>query len=251
MSYTPMSTDTARLKAVLLVAATIAFVVSPFVTPGFGGFDPDAFPVTQADPPVQPAGYAFAIWGPIYVWLAVHAGFGLFARADDPDWDAPRWPLLASLALGASWLAVATVAPLPATVQIWAMLILAIAAALRTSPRREPWLLSAPVALYAGWLTAASWVALGIALAGHGILGGAAAAVLALFGATVMAVAVQLRLGHAPLYGAAVVWAFVAVAVANAAAGRWPLAFVALVAAAVVGEATLRALRQGRTAVAS
>jgi hypothetical protein len=245
-----MSQDTARLKAVLLFAATLAFVVSPFVTPGFGGFDPDAFPIPQPDPPVQPAGYAFSIWGPIYVWLAVHAAFGLFARADDVDWDEPRWPLFGSLALGASWLAVANVAPLPATVQIWAMLILAIAAVLRASPRREPWLLAAPVALYAGWLTAASWVALGISLGGYGILGETAAAVVALFGATVMAVAVQLRLGHAPLYGAAVVWAFLAVAVSNAQ-DALPLALAAVVAAVVVGGATLRALRQGRTAVAS
>lgn len=245
-----MTQDTSRLKAILLFTAALAFAAAPFLTPGFGGFDPAAFPVPQADPPVQPAGYAFGIWGLIYLWLLAHAAFGLFARSDNPFWDAPRWPLFGSLALGASWLAVANAEPVLATVQIWAMLILAVWAALRTSPRIEPWLSAAPVALYAGWLTAASWVAVGFLLGGYGLMGGTAAAAVALVGATVSAVAVQLRLGHAPLYGAAVIWAFVGVAVANAGE-RLPVALAALVAAAVVLGATLRAARQGRAAVAS
>ena len=61
--------------AYLVVAATLAFVASSFVTP-FAGFAPDAFPVPQDSPPSQPAGYAFAIWGIIYLWLIVSAFFG-------------------------------------------------------------------------------------------------------------------------------------------------------------------------------
>jgi hypothetical protein len=247
---TTMTQDTRRLKAVLLFTAALAFAAAPFLTPGFGGFDPAAFPVPQADPPVQPAGYAFGIWGLIYLWLLAHAGFGLFARADDPQWDAPRWPLFASLALGASWLAVANAEPVLATVQIWAMLLLAVAAALRTSPAAGPWLHAAPVALYAGWLTAAAWVAFGFLLGGYGLLGGNWAAAVSIAGATGSAVAVQRRLGRAPLYGAAVIWAFAAVAVANAGE-RLPLALAAVAAAVVVLGATLRAGRQGRTEVAS
>lgn len=244
------ATDLRRLKAVLVFTAAIAFAASPAFTPGFGGFDPAAFPIPQDDPPVQPAGYAFSIWGPIFAWLVIHAAYGLFARPDDPVWDAPRWPLFGSLAIGASWLAVANAAPVPATVQIWAMLVLAVLALLRCSPRRGRWLMAAPVALYAGWLTAASWVAVGIVLGGYGLLGPWAAAGLALFGATAMAVAVQLRLGHAPLYGLAVIWAFVAVAV-DTVTEALPLAIAASVGGLVVLGAAARAARQGRAAVAS
>ncbi|MCX7645610.1 MAG: hypothetical protein N2Z62_09995 [Rhodobacteraceae bacterium] len=137
-----------------------------------------------------------------------------------------------------------------ATAQIRAMLVLAVWAALRSSPRIEPWLGAAPVALCAGWLTAAAWVALGVLLGGHGLIGGTAAAAVALAGAAVPAVAVQLRLGRAPLCGAGVIRAFAGVAVANAGQ-RLPLALDALAAAAVVLGAMLWAARQGRTAVAS
>jgi hypothetical protein len=237
-----MDRDTRRLKAVLLFTAALAFAAAPFFVPGFRGFDPEAFPIPQRDPPVQPAGYAFAIWGLIYVWLLAHAAWGLFARSDDPEWDRPRWPLVASLALGASWLAVAEQAPLLATVQIWAMLVFALLALFRAPQGRERLLLAAPVALYAGWLTAAAFVALGLVLAGYGLVGQAAAAVLCLAGAVALGLAVQIRLGHAPLYGAALAWALIGVAVADA--GRAPL--LALAAALGAGAAVVAALRVAR-----
>jgi hypothetical protein len=236
--------DTRRLKAILTFTAALAFAAAPFLAPGFEGFDPEAFPVPQRDPPVQPAGFAFAIWGPIYLWLLAHAGWGLFARADDAEWDRPRWPLFASLALGASWLAVAGQAPLVATVQIWAMLVFALLALFRISPDREPLLLAAPVALYAGWLTAAAFVALGLVLAGHGLVSEATAAALCLAGAVALGLAVQIRLSRAPLFGAALVWALIGVAVSNA--GRAPaLALLAVLGGVAVGLSALRAVRQG------
>lgn len=234
--------DTRRLKAVLVFCAALAFVVSPAFAPEFRGFDPASFPVPQDDPLVQPASYAFAIWGPIYLWLLVHAGWGLIARADDTDWDRPRWALFGTLALGASWLAVAAAAPLFATVQIWAMLALALLALFRTPATRERLLLAFPLALYAGWLTAAASVSLGIVLAGYAVTGEAVAAVVGLALATGIGLAVQKRLPRAPLYGAGVVWALVAVVVADA--GRAPvLAALAALAAGAVGLVTWRGLR--------
>ena len=63
--------------AYLTLALSVLFALSPLLAPDFGGFDPDQFPVPQDDPPVQPAGYGFAIWGVIYVWLILSAGFGV------------------------------------------------------------------------------------------------------------------------------------------------------------------------------
>ena len=72
--------------AVVVLVMALAFGASSFIVPDFGGFDADQFPVPQEDPAVQPAGYAFAIWAVIYLWLLAGAAFGLVARATAPDW---------------------------------------------------------------------------------------------------------------------------------------------------------------------
>ncbi len=226
--------DWARAKAILVLVAAVAFAMSPWFSGQFGGFDPQRFPIPQVNPPAQPAGYAFSIWGLIYLWLIVHAGYGLLKRAEDAAWDATRWPLLVSLAVGASWIAVAQTSPLAALVLIWIMLAGALAA-LFAAPRTEPWIASAPLSVYAGWLTAASFVAVAINAAGYGIGPNALAwAWIVTVALVVLAGAVQVRLGRVPGYGLTVAWALVALGVTN-----WPthtiLALVAWALAAMIG----------------
>jgi hypothetical protein len=207
--------DGDRLAAILVLVAGLAFAVSPFFSTGFNGFAPDQFPIPQNDPPIQPAGYAFSIWGIIYIWLLIHAATGLFQRAEDPEWRAMRWPLTVSLGVGASWIAVAQTSPVAATAQIWLMLIAALVALYR-SPRVDRWRAQEPIALYAGWLTAASFVSIGLIGAGHGILFGATGWGFAALAATlVFALTVQTTLARAPAYGGAVIWALIGIAVAN------------------------------------
>lgn len=195
--------------------AALAFAAAPFFTP-FNGFDPSAYPIPQYNPPVQPAGYAFAIWGLIYVWLIISTGFGAIRRLDDDDWAPHRLPLLISLGVGSIWLWVAGQSPVWATILIWIMLITAIAAVLNT-PRRERILLRAPLGLYAGWLTAASWVSIGLLGAGYGITFEERGwAILCVFAAFAMAAWVIMRLKSAIFYMAGVAWALVAVAVKTA-----------------------------------
>jgi hypothetical protein len=230
--------DDRRMKAVLVAAAAFAFAAAPLAVP-FEGFDPARYPIPQEDPPVQPAGYAFSIWGPIYLWLIAHALFGLVRRADDPAWDATRWPLALSLAVGAPWLAVATRSPVWATAMIWVMLAAATLALLRTPPGQDRWLLRAPLALYTGWLTAASWVSLALLGAGWGVGPGALGwAWIALAGALAMTLGVAYLRPRAPFHGAAVAWALVAVAVANWGA-RPALVLAALAGAGIVLAAAL------------
>lgn len=231
----------ARMRAILVLAATLAFVLSPALTGGFAGFDPSLFPVPQDRPPVQPAGYAFAIWGLIYAWLIVSAGYGLLARADAPDWDAARWPLLASLVPGAGWIAAANASAVLATVLIWVMLLAALVALAR-APVRDRWLCLVPLAIYAGWLTAASWVSVGLMLGGYGVTGPQAAALIAVPLAVGFALAVQLRLGRAPEYAATVIWALVAVVVANLGTG-WLLPGLGVAGIAAMAWSATRARR--------
>ncbi|MEL7091863.1 MAG: hypothetical protein AAFN94_09030 [Pseudomonadota bacterium] len=232
-----MQRDTWAALAVLIFA--LAFAASPLLVPDFGGFDPQAFPIPQVDPPVQPEGYAFAIWGVIFLWLVVGAGYGMAARRADPTWTAMRVPLALSLAVGAVWLPVATISPVWATILIWAMLVPALAA-LFAAPREAAWAAAWPVGLYAGWLSAASCVAIGLLLGGYGFLSMPAAAYLMILIAIALACAVQWQLRRAPTYGIAAIWALVAVGVQNGFAGPGLLA---VIGATVLLVPTVRAAR--------
>ncbi|MEM9707460.1 MAG: hypothetical protein AAF871_01600 [Pseudomonadota bacterium] len=200
------------VKAVLVLLATLAFSAGAYLVT-FTGFAPEQFPVPQVNPPVQPAGYAFAIWGVIFLWLLASAAFGVLRRAHDPVWDATRWPLFVSFVIGAGWNTVALQSPVWATVMIWAMLVTALLGLFAAEKSDRPWL-AWPIGLYAGWLTAASSVAIGLLLAGYGILGEIPAAVMAILLAVGLAAIFLSRTGN-PAYGAAAAWALIGVMVQN------------------------------------
>jgi len=202
------------IVAALCLLLSLAFAASPFFVEGFAGFDPNQFPVPQNDPPVQPAGYAFAIWGVIYGWLILGLTWGLFKAPKDGQWHDMRKPLCVSLAVGAAWLAVAVASPMWASVLIWIMLLSALAALFVAPVSDQPWA-AWPVGLYAGWLSAASCVSLGLLAAGYGWLDETTAALAFVGLAIVIGGFVQGALGRAPTYGIAVIWALVAVVVAN------------------------------------
>lgn len=193
---------------------SLLFAASPFVIEDFAGFDPNQFPVPQENPPVQPAGYAFAIWGLIYGWLILGTGWGLFQAHRDGQWHDMRKPLAISLLVGVGWLAVAVASPIWASVLIWVMLLAALAALFLAPVDDQVWA-AWPVGLYAGWLSAAACVSLGLLTAGYGILNQTAAALVFVGLAIVIGCFVQSALARAPTYGIAVIWALVALVVQN------------------------------------
>lgn len=181
-------------------------------------------------------GWAFSIWGVIYLWLILGSGVGLWRHREDPDWHAMRAPLLASLAVGFFWLPVAQRLPGLATLMILAMLGFGVLALLRAGRRDRGWQ-EGPVALYAGWLTAASGVSAAIWLGGHGWLTPVPAAIIALLAVAALALALQTRRPGAWAYPAAVIWALLGIVIANLQAGpggRWPVIALAALAAAVL-----------------
>lgn len=203
------------MRAILTLAVTVAFVLSPILSGPFAGFRADQLPIAQINAPVQPAGYAFAIWGVIYVWLLVSASFGVFKRRDDPAWDKARPALILSLGIGAAWIPVAIQNAVGATILIWAMLITALIA-LYQCPKSDRWWLQMPLALYAGWLTAASCVSIGILGAGYGIFFGQTGwAIISIFIALNLGLLVLITRKQAPEYAIALVWALVGIIVAN------------------------------------
>ncbi len=233
------------LVAILVFILAVLFAASPAFVPDFGGFDPDQFPVPQDDPAVQPAGYAFAIWGPIYLWLIIGMGYGVWKRRDDAAWHPMRVALIPSLAVGSVWLAAAVASPIWAAVLIWIMLISALVALFR-SPVEDKWFAALPLGLYAGWLSAASCVSLSLVAAGYGYMEETTAALAAIFLALVIASAVQSQLRRAPTYGIAVIWALVAVVVQNFANANMTVAALAAGGAIALVLPTLKALRAAK-----
>ncbi len=222
------------IKAILTALFTVTFVTSPLLTDPFSGFRADQLPIPQIAPPVQPAGYAFAIWGLIYAWLVISAGFGLWKRAGDRAWDRARPALIISLLVGTPWLAVANSSAVWATILIFVMAIGAIVA-LFQAPRGDYWFFAVPVGIYAGWLTAASFVSLGSTAAGYGVLTDAMGwAYLGIIGALVAASVITYRTGSAP-YGVTVIWALVAIIVANGTENMMISAIAAAGAALLLG----------------
>ncbi len=226
----------------ITLLATLAFAISPLLSTGFNGFEPAQFPIPQDDPPVQPAGYAFSIWGLIYLWLIASAAFGLLRRATSPGWQAMRPALILSLATGAFWIPLAQTSVIWATVLIFFMLAAALAALLMAGSEDRLWLRE-PIGLYAGWLTAASSVSIGLLLAGFGFIGPTIAALIALALALVIALtAIAVRpdtLG----YSAGVVWALVGVIVSNLSPTNWPVLGLAAIGAIALIALTSRPTR--------
>lgn len=205
-----MSSRTWRI--VVLVLA-VAFAVSPIFSSGFGGFNPEQFPISDAPWPAQPAGWAFSIWGVIYLALIGAAGWALFAALDDAAWTRVCPPLALSLAVGVPWVEVASRAPVVATLMMLPMAIGAVMALFRAGPALWQ---KVPLGLYAGWLTAAGFVGLSVVLIGHGILGPQVSAIVMLLLALGTAFMIAMRLPkEAWAYRAAVIWALIGVIVAN------------------------------------
>ncbi|MBM1813552.1 tryptophan-rich sensory protein [Pseudosulfitobacter pseudonitzschiae] len=225
--------------AILVLILSIAFAASPLLVPGFGGFNPDQFPVPQDNPPVQPAGYAFSIWGLIYLWLIASAVFGLKRPV---EWTAMRPALAVSLAIGVTWLPVAMLSPVWAAILIWAMLVTALIALFRAPMTDKPWA-AWPVGLYTGWLSAASCVSLGLLAAGYGWMSQQTAAYVFVGLAILLAMTVQSLLNRTPTYGLAVIWALIAVAVHNWDTATAGVAWLALIGAVAMVLPMVRSAR--------
>ena len=198
-----------------VLALSVAFAAAPLVTSPFTGFTADQLPVPQIDPPVQPAGWAFSIWGLIYLWLIVSAAYGVRKRPRAEDWRRARLPLLMALGIGTPWLAIANASAIWATITIFIMAAGAIGAFLM-APERDVWLARVPYGIFAGWLSAASFVSLGSTAAGYGlVMNQTGWAILCIILATLLALAVQSHRPRAASYGLTVAWALMAIVVAN------------------------------------
>lgn len=219
----------------------------------------------EFDSPIVPAGYAFAIWGVIFLLLLVYAVYQAFpSRRTDPLLRSIGWFTAAAMIGDTVWTWIFTQrAFIPAQALIFVIGAAAIAALVRYATyfeNREPsaferWVIGPGVGLIAGWLTAAMFVGLAGTLISQGASNAGSAAEiggagLLLFSAGVAAWALT-RAYRGPAtawvpYGAAVIWAAVGVIVKHADRSTVVAGVAVLIIAAVIGLLLFLARAGGR-----
>ncbi|MRX52057.1 hypothetical protein GI374_16895 [Paracoccus sp. S-4012] len=224
-----MNSQVRRLAVLLL---SIAFALSPLLSRGFGGFNPESFPVQVERWPMQPVGWAFSIWGVIYLSLILASGWAFVRPAEMPGWDRGAWPLGISLAVGIPWIEVARSAPAVSTAMIFSMAAGAVLAMQRAGPG---WREGVPLGLYGGWLTAASGVAVSVVLTGYGVVDARMAALLMIVAVLAVALSISARRPDNWAYQAAVSWALFGIIVINVPDGEWLIVLVCMAGIAGLG----------------
>ncbi|MBA4804956.1 MAG: hypothetical protein H2038_09930 [Brevundimonas sp.] len=247
-------------RLLVLAAAVFAVVIAYAQMAMEWGQTPAEF-AADSDATLRVAGYAFSIWGLIYLGLLVYA-----VRQALPQTGESRlihrlgWPSLAAL-LGIGWWIVAS-----AFDWEWATIVLIFgsllallvpllmeASTIRSLDRadRDRWTVAWPLAALAGWLTVASPVNLLTVLTGNGDLPSSpspevwALLAVAVVAAVGLGVTARLRTLAYPL---PVAWGLLGVFVAELERGREAVAYGALAAsvAVVVGAVILSfRLRRG------
>ena len=146
----------AILAAVLFAIGTpIAQTLMGVIAVGRGDL------VNDGNQTLEAAGYAFSIWGVIYLGLLAYAGYqALPSTEETPGLRRLGWPSVIAMAGCGAWLIAASADAKWATVAIISASALALCVPLLkrypVQRRIEFWLVAAPLSLLAGWLTVAS-----------------------------------------------------------------------------------------------
>lgn len=182
---------------------------------------------------IDPAGYAFIIWAPIFLLSLAYAVYqALPSRQRDTLLRRVGWPLAGAFFLSGLWEIAAPLGRLGvAQVLIAGMLVCLAVAYLRlvrsgraSLSLADRWLVALPIGVYFGWITAANAVSLTALAArsglvsGEGFAGALLGAALLLVGSAVAALLVRIGKAGVPqgylAYGVTVLWALFSV-VAN------------------------------------
>ena len=196
--------------------------------------------------PVTPAGYAFSIWGLIYLACLALAVFqALPAQRGRPVHRRTGWWLVAAFTAATVWV------PVFATRTLWlaqlvilvllASLVVAVRRSVRSGPavdRTEQFAFRLPVTLYLGWVTVATVAGFGTTFRSLGLpesgLATTLVSLLLVLAATVFSVVVVGRFAALAAFAFTAAWALVAVVVGSSSVAVQVAAVLALLAIAAV-----------------
>lgn len=223
-SQRPALADLVR-GAVVALLAVVQIVVSGIGGSGAGG---ESVGVVANDyaTPLLAAGWAFAIWAPIYVGFLAYAVYQLLpSQRSRPVHRMTGWWLAASAVFNAGWIFAFAARWLPLAQLLIVALLVTLAIVFGRLSREpasgvlERVVFRGTVALYTGWVslatvlgTAATGVWIG--LPGEGALAAVAAVVVLLVAAAIVAWVVLSGTAVVP-YAAACVWALTGIALNN------------------------------------
>ncbi|MGH7027132.1 hypothetical protein [Brevundimonas sp.] len=166
MSAIERPTPAQQTRRLAVLAAAVFAMVAPIVQHLLGfGLSQAAF-AADGNQTLQVAGYAFSIWGPIYLGLLVYAGRQALPQTGESVLiNRMGWPsAVAMFGIGMWIIAAALNLKAASVVIIFASLLallvpmLATAKTIRTTGvmDRDRWFLTWPLAALAGWLTIAA-----------------------------------------------------------------------------------------------
>lgn len=232
-------------RLILLAAAVFAVVIGQTQVLLGWGQSPAEFSA-DSDATLKVAGYAFAIWGVIYLWLLVHAVRQALPQTGESLLiNRFGWPTVAAL-LGIGWWVVAaafdweaaTIVLIFGSLAVLLVPLLANAGSIRALSRgdRDRWMTVWPLAMLAGWLTVAAPLNLITVATGNdwlpALLSPTAWAALAIVAVAAVALGVTQRL-RTLAYSLPIAWGLLGAFVAEQARNPM-LAYVALAAGVAV-----------------
>lgn len=241
-------TSSAPLPRRLLVLGSTLFAIVAGQVQQFGdlGQTPSEF-AADSDATLRVIGWAFAIWGPIYLGLLAYAIRQALPRTGESEMLGRfGWPsILAQLGIGVWIIAAAKDAESATIVLIFGSLIVLLVPLLKNADLvrslgpRDPdrWLVAWPLGALAGWLTVASPVNLLTVVTGNGdlpaVLTPTVWALVAVAGVALFALYVTERT-RLLAYPLPVAWGLMGVFVAEMNRGNTILSYGALAGAVVV-----------------
>ena len=220
---TPDATPTQRslIQRLAVIVAVVIQIGATFL-PQLGFGDPIGDRSDSVRTLITPSGWAFAIWGPLFLGSAIFALWQAFPRQDrNPLLNRIAWPAAIALAAQGVW---ATYTQFANLTVISAIIILVSLGGLLICLRAltnehalsngERWFAALVLSALAAWLTAASIVNISATLVYHGVGGGfdypLAAAAMVAIGGTIAALAVVRSKGN-PWFALVFCWALTAI----------------------------------------
>lgn len=220
------SASTDLTRSVAVGATAVLQVASAAATPSLLGPNADTGAISDANlSPVTPAGYAFAIWGLIYLASLALAAYQLLPSQRGREVHRRTgWWLAAAMTSSTIWIPIFGSRLLwLAQVVIIALVVFLLRAArqARTSgPAKttaERWLVRLPITLYLGWATLATFAGFGTTFRSLGLPERGAGTVLVslvlLAAATGLATLIIRTVTGAAAFAFTACWALIAVAV--------------------------------------
>ena len=206
-----------------------------------------------ATPRIVPAGYAFAVWGPIYLLSIVYGIVQwLPSRANDALLVRLRGATAIAFAATLLWLAFAGREALWATVACMLVIAVSIITAFLRASRVDLRKLIERVAvhgttgMFAGWITVATFGNLAVAMHASGVADPAVSYAM-LVAAIAAAGVLTYRAGGPIVYAGTVIWGLIGIIVRNASVLR-PLAMLAAGGAVLLAIVVLLARRRAHAA---